>query len=113
MTRYDKLVRDRIPELIEADGENPITHRADDAEYDRRLREKVVEEAGEFAESGDPEELADVLAVVEAIRAFEGIDPERLADLRHEKRERRGGFGDRIVLERVDEGDGSGIDAEK
>ncbi|WP_114578870.1 nucleoside triphosphate pyrophosphohydrolase [Saliphagus sp. LR7] len=109
MTRYDKLVRDRIPEIVEADGETPITHRADDAEYDRRLREKIVEEAREFEESGDPEELADVLAVVEAICAFEGIDPERLAELRREKRERRGGFGDRIVLERVDE-DGSGTE---
>ncbi len=112
MTRYDKLVRDRIPELVEADGENPITHRADDAEYRRRLREKLIEEAEEVAESGDPEELADVLAVVEAIRAFEGIDPDRLAALQREKRERRGGFGDRIVLERV-EGDESGVDAEE
>lgn len=104
MTRYDKLVRNRIPEIIEAEGERPVTHRADDAEYRCRLREKLVEEAGEFAESDDPEELADVLAVVEAIRAFEGIDGDRLAELRREKRERRGGFGERVVLERVEDG---------
>lgn len=112
VARYDKLVRDRIPEIIEADGGRPVIHRADDAEYGRRLREKLVEEAQEFAADGDPEEIADVLAVLEAICAFEGIDDDHLADLRREKRERRGGFGDRIVLERVDD-DGNGTGSEE
>lgn len=100
---YDKLVRDGIPEVIRANGEDPTVRVADDEEYERRLREKVVEEAEEFAESGDPEELADVLAVVEAYREHADVSAERLAELREAKAAKRGGFADRIVLERVEE----------
>ncbi|GAB3684192.1 nucleoside triphosphate pyrophosphohydrolase [Salinarchaeum chitinilyticum] len=100
---YDKLVRDEIPAVIEADGEEPIVHVADDAEYERRLREKLLEEAGEFAESGEAEELADVLAVVDAYREHAEISTEELDRLREAKAAERGGFGDRIVLERVEE----------
>lgn len=54
-TEYDKLVRDCIPEIAAANGETPITHVADDAEYERRLAAKLREEATEYAESGDRE----------------------------------------------------------
>lgn len=101
MTEYHKLVRDRVPEIIHENGETPETHVAEDAEYRMRLREKLCEEAEEFRESGDTEELADVLDVVEAIRAAEDIDREELANLRKSKTNERGGFGDGIVLERV------------
>lgn len=100
---YDKLVRDGIPSVIEADDEEPITHVADDAEYERRLREKVVEEAEEFAESGDLDELADLLAVVEAYREHVGVSIEHLEALQAAKAADRGGFEERIVLERVEE----------
>lgn len=100
---YDKLVRDEIPAVIEADDEEPIVHVADDAEYERRLREKLLEEAEEFAESGEAEELADVLAVVGAYREYAGISAAELDRLRAEKAADRGGFADRIVLERVEE----------
>lgn len=107
-TEYDKLVRDRIPELIAADGETPTTHVANDEEYERRLVAKLREEAAEYAESGEREELADVLEVLVAILDHEGVSLEALDEVRREKRERRGGFGDRIVLERVDGADGDG-----
>lgn len=105
---YDKLVRDRIPALVEADGDRAETHRAGDAEYARRLGEKLVEEAEEYRESGDREELADVLEVVAAIRAFEGIEDGELEAIRAEKADERGGFGERVVLERVVPGEGGG-----
>lgn len=105
---YDKLVRDRIPALIEADGDRAVTHRAGDAEYARRLGEKLVEEAREYSESGDREELADVLEVLAAIRAFEGIEDGELEALRREKAERRGSFDERVVLERVIPGEDGG-----
>lgn len=104
---YHELVRDRIPAIIEADGDRPVTRRADGEEYARLLGEKLVEEAAEYRDSGDPEELADVLEVVEAIRAFEGLDADEVEALRREKAEERGGFGERVVLERVVPGDGS------
>ncbi|MFC4540775.1 hypothetical protein ACFO5R_02385 [Halosolutus amylolyticus] len=101
-TEYDKLVRDRIPEIIKANDERPAIHTADDAEYAERLAAKLTEEAAEFEESRDLEELADVLEVIRAILD----DRERtMADLetrRREKRAERGGFDDRIVLERVE-----------
>lgn len=101
-TEYDKLVRDEIPAIIERDGETPVVHVADDAEYRRRLLEKLDEEVAEYRESGEHEELADVLEVVHAIREHEGISAERLERLRREKAEARGRFEDRIVLERVE-----------
>lgn len=100
---YDKLVRDEIPEIVRANGEEPMVHVADDEEYERRLREKALEEAEEFAESGDPEELADVLAVVEAYCEHADLSAEQLAELREAKATERGGFDERIVLERVEE----------
>ncbi len=105
MTRYDKLVRDRIPEIVAADGKQPVVHVADDEEYERRLREKLREEADEFAESGDLEELADVLEVIDAVLENQGASRARLERLRREKRDRRGKFSKRIVLERVESDD--------
>ncbi|SFR50297.1 MULTISPECIES: nucleoside triphosphate pyrophosphohydrolase [Halorubrum] len=100
---YDKLVRDEIPGIIEADGERPRTHVADEDEFADRLAEKLAEETAEYRESRDPEELADVLEVVHALRELDGLTAEQLEELRSEKAERRGRFDDRIVLERVTE----------
>jgi predicted house-cleaning noncanonical NTP pyrophosphatase (MazG superfamily) len=70
--------------------------------YRERLREKLCEEAAEFRESGDPEELADVLEVLAAIRDAEGFDRAELERLREEKAADRGRFEEGIVLERVE-----------
>ncbi|WP_135535291.1 nucleoside triphosphate pyrophosphohydrolase [Halostella pelagica] len=99
---YDKLVRDRIPEIIEADGETPVIHAAEGTEYERRLREKLDEEIAEFYEDGRIEELADVLEVVYALCDLKGVSAERLEAIRAEKAEERGGFEERIVLDRVE-----------
>ncbi|SFB91949.1 Predicted house-cleaning noncanonical NTP pyrophosphatase, all-alpha NTP-PPase (MazG) superfamily [Halobiforma haloterrestris] len=99
---YDKLVRDSIPEIIERNGETPVIHTAAEEEYERRLREKLDEEVAEFEESGDIEELADVLEVVYAIRDQKGISAERLEELRAEKARERGRFEEGVVLERVE-----------
>lgn len=78
---YDKLVRNRIPDIVRDGGEQPVTHVADDEEHERRLREKLVEEATEFRDGGDLEELADVREVMEAILALEDESMEAVADL--------------------------------
>lgn len=98
---YDKLVRDRIPEVIEAGGETPVVHVADSEEYERRLREKLDEEVAEYQENGRVEELADVLEVVHALRELDGLSAAELADIRAEKADERGRFAERIVLEEV------------
>lgn len=102
MTEYDKLVRDRIPEVVRENDETPVTRVVEGTEYRERLREKLCEEAAEFRESGDPEELADVLEVLTAIRDAEGIEDGELERLREEKADERGRFADGVVLERVE-----------
>ncbi|MFC7233040.1 hypothetical protein ACFQMM_19835 [Saliphagus sp. GCM10025308] len=98
---YDKLVRDEIPTVVEANGERPITHVADDEEYDRRLLAKLEEECAEYREDRSLDELADVLEVVRACCVNEGWSIEELEERRREKAAERGGFEARVVLEAV------------
>ena len=100
-TEYDKLVRDRIPEIVRGNGETPVTRRASDEEYRERLVEKLEEEVAEFRADRTAEELADVLEVVHAIREHEGIGTDELRALRERKADERGRFAERIVLEEV------------
>lgn len=97
--KYDKLVRDRIPEMIGSRGETAIMRVADDTEYFEKLKEKLGEETREFLESESPEELADVLEVLHAIRDFKGVTAEEIELIRKKKAEERGGFSERIILE--------------
>ncbi len=94
-----KLVRDNIPEIIRAKGGEPVTHVADDVEYGQRLKAKLVEEAGEYFRDESENEIADVLEVVEAICAFRGVSLEQVRGIQQKKREERGGFAGRIVLD--------------
>ncbi len=99
--KYNKLVRDNIPAIINKDGKTATVHIADDKEYDKRLREKLLEEANEFAASGNPEELADVLEVVYAIAINSGIHKVQLESMVQKKRNEKGSFEKRIVLDEI------------
>jgi len=100
MPRYDKLVRDRIPDIIRAKGTEPkVRLAASDAEYAHLLREKLREEVAEYLESGSPEELADILEVVRSLASLTGHTPAQVEELRTAKAAARGGFRDRIILE--------------
>ncbi|MFI6004931.1 nucleoside triphosphate pyrophosphohydrolase [Streptomyces sp. NPDC051366] len=95
-----KLVRDRIPQIIRADGAEPVVYVADPVEYRERLREKLREEVAEYMEADEttaPEELADVLEVAFALAADYGVGPEQLEKIRASKAQERGGFAERIV----------------
>ena len=100
---YDKLVRDRIPATIRADGERPVTSRVEGEAYERRLAEKLAEETAEYRESGRVEELAGVLEVVHALRTYGGVSEAELERTRERKATERGRFEEGIVLERVEE----------
>ncbi len=96
MTSYNKLVRDRIPEIMDAKGVPYEKRIASPEEYKTELIKKLAEEVGEFNEAGDPEELADVIEVVEALKRLpEYADVEVL---RLQKLADRGGFDGRIIL---------------
>ncbi|MFA6391153.1 MAG: nucleoside triphosphate pyrophosphohydrolase [Patescibacteria group bacterium] len=99
---YNKLVRDRIPEVIEASGDECQYEQMEEDEYRTMLREKFVEEAKELiAADGKDEiinELADLLELVEAVQDLEQISPDDVADKKNMKKEERGGFENRIKL---------------
>ncbi|RKD98264.1 nucleoside triphosphate pyrophosphohydrolase [Halopiger aswanensis] len=99
---YDKLVRDSIPEIVERNGDVPVTRAVSGDEYERYLLAKLQEEVDEYVESRDREELADILEVVHAIREFEDLSEQELDTYRDRKAEENGRFADRIVLERVE-----------
>jgi predicted house-cleaning noncanonical NTP pyrophosphatase (MazG superfamily) len=99
---YNKLVRDNIPEIIEKDGEKPITHIAEDEEYEKALMEKLQEEVNEFLTEPSKKEMADVLEVLYAIAKLKGFDLDEVEKVRQERTEKRGGFEKKIILERTE-----------
>jgi len=101
--KYNKLVRDHIPEIIKKTGAVPITHIASDDEYWQKLKEKLQEEMDEFLNSGKEEELADILEVIYALCDFKNIDKHKLELLRNKKAEERGRFKEKIILDETKE----------
>lgn len=99
--KYNKLVRDKIPEIIEQNGEKPICRILDDNEYLKELNIKLLEEANEFIEAGNVEELADTMEVLEAIAKVYNIDWNDVRKEQKIKREKRGAFENKIYLEGV------------
>jgi len=99
MTRYDKLVRDRIPEIIRKRGVEPKTRIAGDEEYWTKLKEKLAEEVKEFLDSESAEEIADILEVLDACCDRKGFRMEEILRLKEWKAVERGGFKEKIILE--------------
>lgn len=97
--RYNKLVRDKIPDVIRAKGGNPITHIADEVEYGAKLKEKLSEEVAEFLNDENPEEIADIMEVLEAIVLHKNFDPVAIEDVKEKKAEEHGRFNDRVILD--------------
>ena len=103
---YNKLVRDRIPDIIAASGGQPSTRILDHASYRDGLRSKLLEEAREAEAAADEQlalELADVLEVLKALAQAHGMKWEDIELQARRKRAERGGFDRRIFLEYVDQ----------
>lgn len=99
---YDKLVRDKIPEVITAAGKHPVTDLMPKQEMKAALDRKLQEEVQEYLESHSIEEMADVLEVLHGIAFHMGVSWDTIEQERIRKREERGGFEKGIRLLRVD-----------
>lgn len=97
--KYNKLVRDKIPEYIESKGQKALYHVADEKEYWEKLKEKLQEEVKEFLEAESIEEMADIWEVIEAVVGFKKFDHQELQNIKNEKAEKRGKFQKRIILD--------------
>ena len=99
--KYDKLVRDKIPDIIKRKGGIPVIHIAGDREYWQKLKDKLKEEVYEFFEDEREEEIIDILEVIYAICDFKGIDKQKLEELRKKKALEKGAFKNRVILEEI------------
>lgn len=105
MPTYNKLVRDRIPEIIENNGKTFTTRILNEKEYIEEVSKKIQEELAEYLEAESKEhkveELADLLELVNALAQYEGVTLEDVEQVRKQKAEKRGGFQERIFLVEV------------
>lgn len=107
MAEYSKLVRDRIPEIIEMDGKEAVISILNDDDYRMELDKKLKEELDEYLQSGDVEELVDMVEVIYAILATRDILLEDFWAMREDKYREKGLFKDKIYLHTVLEDDRS------
>lgn len=106
---YHKLIRDRIPEIVKKEGKEPHIHQADESEFRDALGDKLFEEAQELYKEwkcGDKEgvlkEAADLLEILRTMLGACGLDLPALMTMMEERRERRGGFEKKLILESID-----------
>ncbi|AMX83332.1 phosphoribosyl-ATP pyrophosphohydrolase [Geobacillus subterraneus] len=105
MPIYNKLVRDRIPAIIEQAGKTFTARILDEEEYKKELQKKAFEELEEYVQAATDEaaieELADVLEIIHALAACHGASIEQVEQIRAKKAEERGGFREKIFLVEV------------
>ena len=101
--KYNKVIRDKIPEIIAESGKKYTLKQLDDASFLAEIEKKLIEEVNEYSESKDIEELADLLEVIYRISELRGVNSDELDEIRKDKAKKRGIFANNLFL----------IDAEK
>lgn len=106
MPTYNKLVRDRIPEIIVGTGKKCSTKTLDQSEFIKELRRKILEELEEYMRADNREEaleeLADLLEIIHALAEIHGESFDKVEELRKLKAEKRGKFKEKIFLVEVE-----------
>ncbi|WP_077325328.1 nucleoside triphosphate pyrophosphohydrolase [Virgibacillus siamensis] len=107
MPIYNKLVRDRIPKIIQKTGKNLKTEVLDNESYITELKKKLNEEVAEYQESDGNkealEELADILELIHALSSIHNGSIKEVEQIREKKKTERGGFDDKIFLLEVED----------
>ena len=107
MPTYSKLVRDRIPGVIESTGKRFSTRILNDSEYIKELEKKAYEELEEYVNTDNKkdaiEELADLLEIIHALSEYHDSSIDEVEDVRKLKAEKRGGFKEKIFLIEVED----------
>jgi len=98
---HNKLVRDKIPEIINKSGKTAVCRTLSDEEYLQTLDQKLTEELDEYLKDQSMEEIADLLEVIYAVVKARGSSMEEIEKIRLLKKEKRGGFENKIFLECV------------
>lgn len=101
MKVHNKLVRDKIPEIIKKDEKIPVIKTLNDEEYLKELNKKLVEEVNEYLEDNNVEELADIVEVIYGILNSKNVSIEEFEKIRKSKVDSRGAFLEKIYLEKV------------
>jgi len=100
--KYDKLIRDNIPTIIESNGAiAKVKYAKDDSEYENYLYLKLIEEVFEFKANPSLEEYADITEVLDAIAIHFNFSYDAFEKIKDNKYEEKGGFKDRIILKEV------------
>lgn len=102
----NKLVRDKIPDIILKDNELPVTRILSDEEYIKELNNKLTQEVNKYLEEENVEEMVDILEVIRAILKYKKVSYSEIEDKRKKKVQKRGAFKEKVYLEKIlQEGD--------
>lgn len=101
MKVFNKLVRDKIPDIILADNQLPVTRILNDDEYVEELNKKLLEEVNEYLDGNNIMEIVDILEVLRAILDQKGVSIEEIEEKRKKKAQKRGAFKDKVFLEKI------------
>ena len=96
--KYNKVIRDKIPEIIANSGKKYNLKQLDDTSFLAELEKKLIEEVNEYVQSKDVEELADLLEVIYRISELRGVNSDELDEIRKHKAEKRGRFTNNLFL---------------
>jgi len=103
MKTFNKLIRDKIPEIIEKAGNNYEIEVLDDEEYIKALNDKLEEELDEYKASKEIMELVDLVEIIYAILDYKNISRAEFQKMRKEKQKERGGFEKKLFLKKAEE----------
>jgi predicted house-cleaning noncanonical NTP pyrophosphatase (MazG superfamily) len=100
---YRKLIRDKVPDILEAEGVKATYHKADHDEFEIELLEKLREEVIEFKNAKSIDELVDLLETLDTVIAFYEWKQEDIITLKNEKRAEKGGYSKQLILDKTEQ----------